>query len=111
MTHSYFRVAELARWRIFPDSGVLSFNWRFLVVDQNIKYLRPIQPFQSFLVTSTVSSSENKWLHYRHTFESLPVIGQEPVEFAIVELKAVIKEPSGKTVIAVTIHAPLIRWP
>ena len=95
---SYFRVAELARWRITPASGLLSHNWRFLVVEQNIKYLSSIQPFQSYSVTSSVTTSDNKWLHYRHTFESIPTTGQDPVQFAIVDLKAVIKEPSGKTV-------------
>lgn len=99
---SYVRVAELARWRIFPQTGF--FDKRnsgilFLVVDQSVQYFKPIGPLQQYTVKVTITSSENKWLHYKHAFIQHPVReGKEPIVYALVESRAVLKRKNGKTV-------------
>lgn len=99
---SYFRVAELARWRMFPQSNMTSFaGSMFLVVEQSIKYIRPIGPFQSYVVSTKLSSSDDKWIHHEHTFQQHPKDvkkGKEPAVFAVIDCKAVVKEKSGKTI-------------
>jgi acyl-CoA thioesterase FadM len=100
----YARVAELARWRIFPKTDTLKFSDKgilFLVVENDITYNRPIMPFQKYIVKTTLTSTENKWLFYEHKFIQHPSqvkTGEEPKTFATVIAKAVLKEKSGKTV-------------
>lgn len=98
----YVRVAELARWAIFVQSKTLDIMKKgilFLVVEQKITYLKPINPFARYYVSNAVTFSENKWIHYRHTFQSLPSDSTvDPVIYAIVDVKAVLKEKTGKTV-------------
>eukprot|EP01031_Cornospumella_fuschlensis_P030183 gene30183-36461_t len=98
----YLRVAELARWRIFPKAlasskksglGVL-----FLVVESKVQYMRPINAFQSFVINTALSSSDDKWLHYKHVLQAAPTTeSQDPEVFAVVHCRAVLKEKSGKT--------------
>lgn len=102
---NYLRVAELARWRIFPVSGLMKLSlergWMFLAVEQTITYLKPIRPFQRYIVSTKLSHKENKWLFYEHTFEQHPADvarGSEAVKFCIINLRAVLKEKGGKTV-------------
>lgn len=97
---SYVRVSELARWRAFPAAGFLKPSFRnvvFLVTEQKVKYLKPILPFRNYTVRTTVTSSENKWLHYEHRFISVPKEGKEPTVHAVVEATAVVKRPDGRT--------------
>lgn len=81
----------------------------FLAVEQSIKYLRPIGPFQKYYVRTSVTVTDNKWLHYEHTFvdcssSSSSLSSQsdvkiiEPKVYAIINCKAVLKERNGKTV-------------
>ena len=94
----------------------------FLVVEQSIKYLRPIGPLQKYFVRTSVTVSDNKWLHYEHTFvdcssqstvsSSSPSSSSsslssskrdvkmfiEPKAYAVINCKAVLKERNGKTV-------------
>lgn len=102
---NYLRVAELARWRIFPVSGLfaasLNHGWMFLAAEQKVTYLRPIQPFQRYVVSTTMSHSDNKWLLYTHTFVQHPgdvKAGKEALVYSVIHLKAVLKEKGGKTV-------------
>lgn len=102
---NYLRVAELARWRIFPVSGLmkasLSKGWMFLAVEQNVTYLRPIKPFQRYIVSTKMEYRDNKWLLYEHSFMQHPddvKPGAEAMTYSVVKLKAVLKERSGKTV-------------
>ena len=95
---SYFRVAELARWRMFPQTNMVSIanslGAMFLVVDQNIKYIRPIGPFQKYVVNTKLTVSDDKWIHNIHTFQQHPdhvKNGEEPKIYAVVDCKAVIK--------------------
>ncbi len=102
----YLHIAELARWRVFPISKLLSTSlenrWMFLAVEQNVRYLKPIQLGKKFVVRTTLDSSDNKWLIYNHYFEQDPSDitekGNEPIQYCHVSLRAVIKEKSGKTV-------------
>lgn len=101
----YLHIAELARWRVFPQSGLLqesiSKGMMFLAVEQSIVYLKPIFPFQKYIVRTRVSVKDDKWMMYYHTFEQHPdlvVDGKSPVEYAKIELKAVLKEKNGKTI-------------
>lgn len=101
----YARNAELARWRAFPQADMirlLSSGVYFFAVDQSIQYFRPINAFQKFAIDTTVSITDNKWMHYHHTFvqhpDDLKSPDQKPTVFCIVKCKAVLKEKSGKTI-------------
>lgn len=101
----YLRVSELSRWRIFPPSGLMAASmkkgWMFLAVEQTVKYLKPIGPFQRYVVSTKMSHKDNKWLLYEHTFQQHPndvKAGQEPVKYAVIDLRAVLKQRDGKTV-------------
>ena len=101
----YVRCAELARWRVFLQSNTLKMTSLqgilFLAVEQHVSYLKPISPFAKYTIRTSITSSDNKWLHYRHTFQqhaSQVKEGKDPVVYAVVDCKAVLKEKSGKTV-------------
>mmetsp|Transcript_12809 Transcript_12809/g.14458 ORF Transcript_12809/g.14458 Transcript_12809/m.14458 type:complete len:173 (+) Transcript_12809:140-658(+) len=103
----YLQVAELSRWRTLPPSSILSRVFSkegllFLAVENHIQYMRPIKPFQRYIVSTSVSfeANDDKWINYRHVFEEHDddVVCDKPKTFAIVDLKAVVKEGNGKTV-------------
>lgn len=97
---NYFRVAELARWRQTAQSGLLPVSIRerymFLIAEQSVRYYKPIMPLQCFVVRSEMST-EGKWIHYDHYFQS-DASAQAKV-FAHIKMKAVVKLPSGLTVL------------
>jgi acyl-CoA thioesterase FadM len=99
---SYVRVAELARWRIFPQSGIIDLAKKkgiiFLVVGQQVSYLKQLPPFAKFIVRTTVTTSDNKWVHYSHSFQKPDSGNKEPYVYATVDVKAVMKEKTGKTI-------------
>lgn len=111
---SYIRVAELGRWAVFTRSKTLDYLSQkgilFLVAEQKATYLRPIPPFTKYYLSNSVSFSDNKWMHFRHTFMSHPPVPtssssdkdntntKEPVIYAVVECKAVLKSKTGKTI-------------
>ena len=99
----YLRVAELARWRQLGQAGMLGpsikHGWMFLIAEQTVQYIRPILPLQRFNVRSEILVTEDKWLHYNHYFEAPKGDkGLAPEQYAHIELKAVVKRTSGKTV-------------
>lgn len=100
----FLHVAELCRWRTFPQSGTLQMAFdkkaMFLVVENHATYIRQIKPFQRFVVRTSVSTTENKWLWYSHSFESVKPDAKtgKPLQYATVVCKAVLKEGSGKTI-------------
>ena len=55
----YLRYAELSRWRILSQFGFFRSSkirsWIFLVVDSNVKFIKPILPFQRFVVSTKLS--------------------------------------------------------
>lgn len=55
-----------------------------------------------YVISTTVEICENdKWWYYRHSFEEHPdniKDGNTPIVFAIVDLKAVVKQKNGKTI-------------
>lgn len=58
---------------------------------------------QKYVISTTccVDHDEDKWFYYRHVFQQHPSdvpLGTLPREYAIVDLKAVVKERSGKTI-------------
>ena len=104
----YLQNAELARWRLLPASNVThritsKEGMIFLAVENKVKYLGEIKPFQKYIIrtTCTVSRSDDKWLFYKHVFKQHPkdvMTGQQPRIFCEIDLKAVVKERSGKTI-------------
>jgi acyl-CoA thioesterase FadM len=103
----YLQNAELARWRTLPASNLLDRvatkeGMLFLAVENNVKYLRPIAPFEKYVITTTctVRKSDDKWIHYQHVFQQHPdnvPKGLDPHKFCVIDLKAVIKQKNGKT--------------
>ena len=101
----YIRIAELARWRNFPKSNMFEYlknrGVMFLVTEQHIKYFKPIMPFQKYIVSTSIATSQDKWFHYKHTFLQHPSdveIGKPVVVYAEIDCRAVLKEKSGKTI-------------
>jgi len=100
---NYIRVAELARWRMLTESNLLTYMLKrrlmFLLVEQTVKYDRPIMPFQSYNVQTSVKvCSEDKWVYYTHIFEEAnPSSSDSPKVYARIEAKTVMKLSNGKT--------------
>ena len=101
----YITVAELNRWRMFTELGlfpiIIKKKALLVVVEQSIKYTQPILPMREYTVSTTIKVADDKWLHYAHNFEQHPddvPDGKEPIRYATVLVKAVLKETSGKTV-------------
>ncbi len=101
---SYFRLAELSRWRIHPHSGIGENldkkKIKFLVSEQSARYFRSIEPFEKFTIVTSITTTDNKWLNYEHKFEQhrdLVKQGDQPKVYASVLVRAVLKEPNGKT--------------
>ena len=94
----YARYAELARWHLTGANRLLHKYVRegivFLVVEQTITYKRPILPFQRFVVRTTAHTTEGKWLHFEHSFES--EAGDRV--FAHASVRGVNKRADGRTV-------------
>ncbi|KAJ1421267.1 hypothetical protein B484DRAFT_124228 [Ochromonadaceae sp. CCMP2298] len=44
----------------------------FLATDQTVKYMRPIEAFQRYVVNTSVSVENDKWFYYKHTFLQHP---------------------------------------
>jgi acyl-CoA thioesterase FadM len=105
---NYLLNAELSRWRTLPASSVFSRvlsdkGMVFFAAENTVRYLRPINPMQKYVISTTccVDHDEDKWFYYRHVFQQHPSdvpLGTLPKEYAIVDLKAVVKERSGKTI-------------
>lgn len=92
----YIRVAELCRWSAFPGSGMLTMfqevGASFLVADQRVQYFKPIRPFQTYVVRTSIAYSvtNEKWLYYTHTFMQDPSSvkqGQDQTIYASVKVK------------------------
>lgn len=106
----YLQLAELSRWRtLSPMLPVLmkKNGFLFLAAENHIKYLRPINIFQRYVISTNVyfDEKDDKWIYYDHIFQEHPddvkQSGKQensPKTFAIVNLKAVVKEGNGKTI-------------
>lgn len=104
----YLSCAELSRWRCLAPTSFFSRvtskeGILFLAVENHIQYIRPIQPFQKFVISTScsVDEKEDKWILYRHSFQQHPddiKEGFPAKEFAVVDLKAVVKEANGRTI-------------
>lgn len=90
---------------MLTESGQLNFMMKkkilLLVVEQNVTYSRQILPFRNYVVTTTIKvSDDDKWMHYRHSFDA-PTDSKsdkKPTHYALIDVKAVMKELAGKTV-------------
>lgn len=114
----YLHTAELSRWRTvgpilprFWTKGVV-----FLIAENRIQYLKPIKPFEKYVISSSVSVDEkdDKWIYYTHIFEEHPddlqtrIVQKENDRgqmkevdkkiFAKIQMKSVVKETNGKTI-------------
>lgn len=102
----YLVLAELARWRTFPATGLVhrafSKNGLFFILAEcEVKYMRQINPLQKFVISTTVTmGNEDKWIYYHHHFLEHPddVKDGEPQSFALINAKAVLKQNNGKTI-------------
>ena len=113
---SYLRVAELARWRVLAQEDLYNIAIKegvmFLAVEQNIAYYKPIQPFQRYEVRTSMTVEDNKWIYYHHDFvqhsqdrsttnsddaDNYSDSYQEPLIYARLVCKAVVKRRSGET--------------
>ena len=100
---NYIRVAELARWRMLTESNLLTYMLKrrlmFLLVEQTVTYSRPIMPFQSYNIQTSVKvCSEDKWVYYTHIFEEAnPSSSDSPKVYARIDAKTVMKLSNGKT--------------
>jgi acyl-CoA thioesterase FadM len=102
---AYVTVAELNRWRMFTELGLFPFILKrkalLVVAEQSIIYIRPILPMREYIISSSLAVTDDKWLHYTHSFEQHPddvPDGVEPIRYAKVTVKSVLKEYSGKTI-------------
>ena len=95
---NYLRVAELSRWKQMAMTGLVGKSmmngWMFLIAEQSIRYSKPITPFQPYIIRSKLEVLDDKWIHYHHYFES----AEGSKRFAHIEMRAVVKHTSGKTV-------------
>eukprot|EP00558_Chaetoceros_sp_UNC1202_P010991 CAMPEP_0197248282 /NCGR_PEP_ID=MMETSP1429-20130617/37160_1 /TAXON_ID=49237 /ORGANISM="Chaetoceros sp., Strain UNC1202" /LENGTH=174 /DNA_ID=CAMNT_0042709429 /DNA_START=186 /DNA_END=710 /DNA_ORIENTATION=- len=130
---NYLANAELARWRTLGGSGDALWNRAtskqgllFLAVENKVRYIRPIDPMQRYVISTTCTvDNDDKWFYYRHTFQEHPNDAKSRVvrgggggsggadtgtgtctgtgtdklkKFAVVDLKAVVKQRDGKTI-------------
>lgn len=103
---AYPRVAELASWQLLAAVGFLSIVpskglLALVVTEQKVEYLRQIEPFQKYEVHTTIKKSDNKWLDYSHKFlqhRSDVTENEEPIVYATVTKRGVVKNLKGKTV-------------
>lgn len=106
----YLQLAELSRWRTLSPMlpALMKKNgFLFLAAENHIKYLRPINIFQRYVISTTVhfDNTDDKWIYYEHVFQEHPddmklnsTKKESPKVFAVINLKAVVKEGNGKTV-------------
>lgn len=101
----YLLNAELSRWRTLPATSIISRltskkGMLFLAAENNVQYFRPIKPMQRYIISTTCFiDKEDKWFYYTHTFQEHPDdVDQEARTFAVVKLKAVVKQRDGKTI-------------
>ena len=64
-----------------------------VVAEQTIAYAKPIRNFQKFTVTTQISTDDDKWFYFHHSFED----SAKGTTLASVKVKAVLKAGSGKT--------------
>ena len=90
---------------MLTESGMLTFmvtkKIMFLVVEQTVTYTRPILPLDRYAVTTTIKlTDDDKWAYYRHSFDAPanPKSTEPTKHYAVVTVKVVLKESSGKTV-------------
>lgn len=104
---AYVRVAEYSRWRFSPQllfsekENKIRGNYLFLVTANDAVYKKSIQGMTKYAITTTLSTSDDKWLKYKHIFhkgktEDADRIVDEDI-YCIVNTTAVFKEKSGKT--------------
>lgn len=101
----YLLNAELARWRTLSAGDVLSRAMSkegllFLATENNVRYMHPIAPLQKYEISTTCTvDGGDKWFYFRHTFQEHPDdVKGKAKEFAIIDLKAVVKQKNGKTI-------------
>lgn len=111
----YFRVAELARWRQSTQAGMFGVaiqkRWMFIVVEQNIRYCKPILPFQSYVVRSEMRVLDGKFTEYQHYFQANERADAQV--FAQITMRCVVKHASGKTVTPAEVIETcpsILRW-
>lgn len=103
----YLFLAELARWRTFPETGMVQKAFSkeglfFLLAETSVEYQRPINPFQKFVISTNITmGNDDKWVYYHHSFLQHPddvKKGKEPLTFAKLKVKSVLKQANGKTI-------------
>jgi acyl-CoA thioesterase FadM len=96
---NFFKVGELARWRVISESGVLNMMIKnktmLMAAGQTIEYRRPIRNFQKYIIGTNIRISEDdKWIHFIHSFED----EKTGKLLASIDMRMVMKAASGKTI-------------
>eukprot|EP00947_MAST-08B_sp_MAST-8B-sp1_P005205 g5205.t1 len=95
---NYLRIAELARWQMVTQCGKLQTSiankWLFLIAETHLKFHRGITPFSRYICTVDATHDGRKWI----TFSQKMLSPDRSILYAEIEVKAVIKKSSGKTV-------------
>lgn len=84
MTSSrYIGLADLGRIHIMGQMGIfrstLERRWFPFASGVEFTYIRPIKPFQKFIVRSRIASWDDKYLYFEHRFE----VGKRIMAFAL----------------------------
>lgn len=102
---AFFRVAEMARWRVIYSSNLLNFMLKygalFMVVEQEAQYFDMIHPMDRYIVETKLTEQSGKWIMFHHIFKQLPELvpeGQKQRTYATINAKYVLKYKNGKTV-------------
>jgi acyl-CoA thioesterase FadM len=102
---SFVTVGELKRWRLFTELElfplIIKRKALLVVVEQSVKYSKPILPLREYSVLTTIKITDDKWLHYSHSFEQHDddvKDGTESIKYATIEAKCVLKDSNGKTI-------------
>ena len=94
----YLHVAELTRWQLLTEMGLLSSavrnQWRFFAVEADVKFLKGVPPLRSYESVCRWSHDGRKWI----TFDQQLVCPKTKEVYADMKVKAVVKHASGKTV-------------
>lgn len=102
---NYLRNAELARWSLVAVTNsflpALQGKLLFLAVENNVSYYKPIGPFVPYIIKVSIRTEDDKWQYFTQTFVQDPSTvkkGKEPIVYAKVVTKLVLKEKTGKTI-------------
>ena len=108
----FLQIADLSRFRMLQEGGILNINndtTTVMIAEQKVEYFKMVKMFQNFDVVTTVSTQDDKWILFNHSFDA--VVKGTPVTFTKVQVKSVLKATSGKTIrpSEICTHSPYFK--